>query len=161
MPSVKQALAPIPTIALGALALSVALTSAVVGPGQLLAPSIDIQLHNTYFVVAPYFLVAGLFLPLLAGGLTSYLLYRRYPPAALALLGLGTVLISPRLWLMYTFSNPIAYTIYPPLDPAAPLPASLDMTFGSILLLVLLQLATVLAVIALSYKAGKRSTQRI
>ncbi|PJJ53099.1 hypothetical protein [Hymenobacter chitinivorans] len=161
--SAKPAPAAILTIGLGALLLAVALTGVTVGFDQLLASSIDIQLHNTYFVAPPYLLILGLFLPLLIGGVGSYLLARRYRSAALALLGLGTMFIGLCSWLLYTLSSPlVGTTVYPPLDPTVPLPVSPERTFDSMLLLViLLQFAAVLAVIGVSYKAGQRSARRV
>ncbi|UOQ72981.1 hypothetical protein [Hymenobacter cellulosilyticus] len=161
MSTAKRTSVTILAIGVGTLALAVVLTSAALGFDQLLAPSVDIQLHNTYVVVAPYLLVAGLFVPLLLGGVVSYLLYRRYAPVVWVLLGLGTVFVGLCSGLLYTLSNPLnGSTIYPPLDPAAPLAPSPEKTFDSMLLLVLVQFAAVLAVIVLSYKAGKRSAQQ-
>lgn len=58
-------------------ATAILLAGLLVGFEALLQPKLDIQMHNTYFVLPPYWLVLALLFPLLLLALASMALWRK------------------------------------------------------------------------------------
>ena len=125
------------------------LAGAVTGFDKLSQPQLDIQLHNTYFVVSRSFLVGLLWiLMLLLIGLVLLLRSRRplqlhvFLVAISALLiGVTTCLISPLV-----ISSMGGWTIYPPLDtkdlPPAPPISPYQLLLNGVYALQFLAVAT-------------------
>ncbi|UOQ66464.1 hypothetical protein [Hymenobacter volaticus] len=101
------------------LVLAVLLAGISLGFGLLLQPQLDIQLHNTYFVVQPLLLIGVLFLLLLLVFGFLMLLRSQYPlqtylllaAVSALLIGIVTLLISS-----LTTSGMVGWTVYPPLN---------------------------------------------
>ncbi|WBA40892.1 hypothetical protein [Hymenobacter canadensis] len=78
---------------LGCVVTAVVLAGLLVGFGALLQPQLDIQLHNTYFVLPPYWLVLALLLPLLLLTLAGTMLRRHIPRLTYAGLVVASLLL--------------------------------------------------------------------
>ncbi|AII52244.1 hypothetical protein [Hymenobacter sp. APR13] len=78
---------------LGCGVVAVVLAGLLVGFGALLQPQLDIQLHNTYIVLPPYWLVLALLLPLLLLALAGTALWRRSPHLTYAVLVVISLLL--------------------------------------------------------------------
>ncbi|HEX8428134.1 hypothetical protein [Hymenobacter sp.] len=145
------------------LVLAVLLTGVLLGFDALLQPQFDSQMHNTYFVGQPLFLVGILFLLLLLLVNFFLLLRSRYSlPTYLLLaafstlsIGIITCLISP-----LTAGGIGSWTVYPPLN-ATETPVASPVNPYQLLLngAYFLQLLAVATLGYSSYQAGKLATR--
>jgi hypothetical protein len=78
---------------LGCGVAAITLAGLLVGFEALLQPQLDIQMHNTYFVLPPYWLVLALLLSLLLLVLAGVMLRRRSPRLTYAMLVAASLLL--------------------------------------------------------------------
>lgn len=72
---------------------AIVLAGLLVGFETLLLPQLEIQMHNTYFLLPPYWLVLALLLPLLMLALAGTMLHRRSPRLTYAVLVVASLLL--------------------------------------------------------------------
>lgn len=108
-------------------AATVLLAGTLVGFEALQKPALDIQMHNSYFVLARSSFIGLLLVPiLLVVGVVMALLQRRSVGVHLLLAGLGALLSGVAGNTAYSLGT-MGWTVYPPLDAGAvgqTLPAS-------------------------------------
>ncbi|MBC6697389.1 hypothetical protein [Hymenobacter sp. BT190] len=78
---------------LGCIATAILLAGLLVGFQTLLQLKLEIQMHNTYFVLPPYWLVLALLFPLLLLALAGTALWRKSPKLSQMLLVAASLLL--------------------------------------------------------------------
>lgn len=140
------------------------LAGAVVGFDKLSQPPLDIQLHNTYFVLQPLLLVGVLWiLMLLLIGFVLLLRSRRPLQLHVFLVAISALLIGVTTYLIspLVISGMGGWTIYPPLDakelPSAPPVSPYQLVLNGVYALQFLAVATLSYC---SYRIGKLAAPR-
>lgn len=132
---------------------AVLLAGLLVGFEALLLPQLDIQMHNTYFVLPPHWLVLALMLPLLLLALAGAALWRKSPKLSLMLLvAVSLLLLFSADLLMQTLTQLAAVSA--PMFPAEAAPQRW------LLLAQVLRLAAIGGVGYGCYQLGRRVTNR-
>lgn len=135
---------------------AIVLAGLLVGFQALLRPQLDIQLHNTYFVLPPYWLVLALLLPLLLLALAGTMLRRRSPRLTYAVLVVTCLLL---LFAANYATNALAQLATLAVPPAFPA-GSAAAPPRWLLLARALHLAAIAGVGYGCYQLGRQATRR-